>query len=56
MDGHKRTALAACLEFLFTNGVPTEYYNTPDLYKWMMELANKMIDREGFAERLRGPF
>jgi prophage maintenance system killer protein len=55
-DGHKRTGLGACLEFLRLNGVPTEHYVTLNLYDWMMQLALKQIDRAGFAERLRGPF
>jgi prophage maintenance system killer protein len=56
LDGHKRTALAACLDFVRINGVPTEHYDDWDLFDWMMELATKRIDRVGFAERLRSPF
>jgi prophage maintenance system killer protein len=56
LDGHKRTGLAACLAFLRLNGVPTEQYNTLELYDSMMQLALKQIDRTGLAERLRTPF
>jgi prophage maintenance system killer protein len=56
LDGHKRTGLAACLNFLRINGVPTEQYVTLELYDWSMQLTLKQIDRTGLAERLRGAF
>jgi prophage maintenance system killer protein len=56
IDGHKRTALGACLSFLELNGVPTGRYDSTQLYSWMLELANKMIDRVQFAEKMRQPF
>jgi death-on-curing family protein len=56
IDGHKRTALGACLDFLKLNGVPTGLYDSRELADWMMDLANKVIDRSQFAERLRRPF
>jgi death-on-curing protein len=56
LEGSKRTALVACMDFLKINGVPTQYYDDPDLFDWMLDLANKRISREEFAERLRRPF
>jgi len=56
LEGSKRTALVACMDFLKINGVPTKYYDDGDLFDWMLEIANKQIGREEFAERLRRPF
>jgi death on curing protein len=56
IEGNKRTALVACTDFLRLNGVPTECYYNPHLYDWMLDLANKRIDRKEFAARLRIPF
>jgi prophage maintenance system killer protein len=56
IDGHKRTALGACMDFLALNGVPTEHYDSKELHAWMLDLANKAINRAQFAERLRQPF
>jgi len=56
MDGNKRTAFTACMDFLKINGVPTKIYDDGDLFDWMLQLANKQISREEFAERLRRPF
>ncbi|MBV9107446.1 MAG: hypothetical protein JO313_15630 [Verrucomicrobia bacterium] len=36
--------------------VPIDHYNDDDRFDFMMALANKVIDRDGFAERLRYPF
>jgi death-on-curing family protein len=55
-DGHKRTGLGACLAFLRLNGVQVEHYDDWQLFDWMLQLANKQIGREGFAEKLRVPF
>jgi prophage maintenance system killer protein len=55
-DGHKRTGIGARLDFLKINGVPADVYNDWQLYDWMLQLADKMIDRQGFAERLRSLF
>jgi hypothetical protein len=43
-DGHKRTGLGACLEFLHLSGVPTEHYVTLNLYDWMMVYDLTAID------------
>jgi death on curing protein len=56
VDGNKRTGFVACMDFLKINGVPTKHYDDGDLFDWMLDLANKQISREEFAERLRRPF
>jgi death on curing protein len=50
--GNKRTAVAACLSFLKINGVPTANYNDRELFEWVLDMANKGITREEFAEKL----
>ncbi|MBV9878408.1 MAG: hypothetical protein JO025_26995 [Verrucomicrobia bacterium] len=54
--GNKRTAIAACIEFLQINGVPVQIYSNNELFDWILALANKRVTREEFAAGLRFPW
>lgn len=53
VDGNKRTAFVACMDFLELNGVRTHHYNRTEPALWMLDLAKKQLTRAGFAENLR---
>ena len=52
-DGNKRTALLVAIGFLEANGIDTSHYSQKDLVDWLVEVAEKKIDQNGFARRLR---
>jgi death-on-curing protein len=52
VDGNKRTALAACLDFLDMNGV-ISIDDEGRLYEAMVGLATHAVDKTAFAEVLR---
>src|SRR5437868_7572811 len=49
LDGNKRTAVAAAMAFLRLNGFPFSE-DDGSLYKAMIEIANKKMDKTGLAE------
>ena len=53
LDGNKRTALGASLDFLKLNGINTAGYDDWALFEMMMALANHELSREGVASKLR---
>lgn len=57
VDGNKRTALAACLVFLETNGrLPDPGLPERDADGWemlMLDVVDSRLDREGTTKRLR---
>lgn len=53
LDGNKRTAVAAALTFLKLNGVNTRVELTMPLYNALIEVAERRLNREGLAKRLR---
>lgn len=52
VDGNKRTAAAAAIAFLRTNGVPFPK-DDGSVYAAMIEIANKRLDKPGLAAVLR---
>jgi death-on-curing protein len=52
LDGNKRTGMAAALTFLRLNGV-TIHRHTDELYRAMIEIADRRLDRVGLAAALR---
>lgn len=52
VDGNKRTALASALVFLDLNSVEIEDPGEA-LYKAMIDIANKKLDKPGLAELLK---
>ena len=52
IDGNKRTAVAAAIMFLRQNGFPFSK-DDGSLYRAMIEVANKTLDKAGLAEVLR---
>lgn len=52
VDGNKRTGMAAALVFLAGNGVIVPEA-TAELYAAMIAIAERRLDKAGFAELLR---
>jgi death-on-curing protein len=52
VDGNKRTATAAAISFLTANGVQFPK-DDGSLYRAMIEIANKQLDKVGLANVLR---
>ena len=52
LDGNKRTAVAAALNFLNLNGVPT-IFDSVALYEAMIAIAEKRITKQELALQLR---
>ena len=52
VDGNKRTAAAAAISFLTTNGVQFPK-DDGSVYRAMIEIANKQLDKIGLANVLR---
>jgi len=52
LDGNKRTAAAAAIIFLETNGKPITG-DSMRLHGALIDIANKKLDRDGLAEILR---
>lgn len=54
IDGNKRTALAACLVFLESNGLlPEGKLPTNEWEKFVLDVAASKIDRDATTRRLR---
>ena len=54
IDGNKRTALAACLVFLESNGLlPDVKVPTDEWEEFMLDLAASKLDRDATTRRLR---
>ena len=54
IDGNKRTALAACLVFLESNGLlPEGRLPTDQWEEFVLEVAASKLDRDGTTRRLR---
>ena len=54
LDGNKRTALAACLVFLESNGLLTDERLPTDAWeKLMLDVAASRLDRDATTRRLR---
>jgi prophage maintenance system killer protein len=53
MDGNKRTALQAALDFLEINGVDTTPLPELATYEAMIRIATHELDRAGLAAFLR---
>lgn len=51
-DANKRTAFAACVTFLYVNGLLLEV-EEPEVVVMMLELATDLVSEEAFAEWLR---
>jgi len=51
-DGNKRTAASAAISFLRLNGKPFPK-DDGSVYRAMIEIANKRLDKRGLAETLR---
>lgn len=52
LDGNKRTAIAACLAFLERNEIRA-IFRWEELYHAMIAIAERRLDRTGFAAMLR---
>jgi death-on-curing protein len=52
VDGNKRTAAASAISFLRLNGVRFLKHDG-SVYRAMIEIANKSLDKRGLAETLR---
>ena len=52
IDGNKRTAIACSLTFLALNNQPL-CYTSDQLFDWALQIAQRQMDREQFAEQLR---
>ena len=52
VDGNKRTAVAAAISFLRLNGKPFPK-DDGSVYRAMIEIAEKRLDKRGLAETLR---
>jgi len=52
IDGNKRTAVAAALTFMDSNGVSTDFDSMP-LYEAMIAIAEKQMDKGELAALLR---
>ncbi len=52
IDGNKRTAAAAAIVFLMHNGIPFPK-DDGSLYRAMIDIANKRLDKAGLAAVLR---
>jgi death-on-curing protein len=55
LDGNKRTAMACAATFLVGNGC-ADRANDSVLYDAMISIANRELDKTGFAEVLRRQF
>ena len=55
IDGNKRAGLLSALVFLEINGLSLAK-EVPELEDCMMNMANKSLSKEGFAEKLKGFF
>ena len=54
IDGNKRTALAACLVFLESNGLlPDTKLPTSEWEEFVLDVAASKLDRDGSTRRLR---
>ena len=54
VDGNKRSALAACLVFLESNGLlPDVKLQTDDWEKFVLDVASSKLDRDSTTRRLR---
>ncbi len=54
LDGNKRTALAACLVFLETNGLlPDSRLPIDDWEQFVLDIASSQLDRAATTHRLR---
>lgn len=54
IDGNKRTALAACLVFLESNGLlPEPKLPTDKWEKFVLDVAASKVDRDATTRRLR---
>ena len=54
IDGNKRTALAACLVFLESNGLlPDEKLPTDGWEEFVLDVAASKVDRDATTRRLR---
>ena len=54
IDGNKRTALAACLVFLESNGLlPDTKLPTSEWEEFVLDVAASELDRDGSTRRLR---
>jgi death on curing protein len=54
VDGNKRTALAACLVFLESNGLlPQTRLSTGKWEKFVLDVAGNKLDRDATTRRLR---
>tara|TARA_B110000305_G_C19200488_1_gene520936 strand:+ start:433 stop:804 length:372 start_codon:yes stop_codon:yes gene_type:complete len=53
LDGNKRTGVASALVFLHLNRKSIDY-DEELLYQALIDIADRKLDREGFAKLLRG--
>ncbi|MEY2482819.1 MAG: death on curing protein [Verrucomicrobiota bacterium] len=54
IDGNKRTALAACLVFLESNGLlPSEKLPTDEWEAFVLDVAASKLDRDATTQRFR---
>lgn len=53
VDGNKRTALAALLEFLERNGYTIAVADNDELYRFTMDVATSALDKEEIEAWLR---
>jgi death-on-curing protein len=53
VDGNKRTAVQAALDFLEINGIDTSILPELETYEAMIKVANHQLDRQGLAHFFR---